>query len=239
MSFKIDVQGGTSVRLPTAGKYCDRDIIVTATGSVAEPDPREAYQRVEWIESTTGCKVVTDIIADDNTGMELVASYPTLADRVPMGSRADTGATRFYIPYPLSSSSMYYGFGSGRSNSTTNATNVIYRSWLNFLNDRVSASKEEVANSAKYAVTLGGTLSQQTCPIGIFCYLRGEEAELASSRNIVFYGARISQGSEIVREYIPCYRKSDSEIGLYETFTGQFLVNEGTGTFTKGADIDW
>jgi hypothetical protein len=32
MSFDITVEGGTSVRLPTAGKYCDRDIIVTATG---------------------------------------------------------------------------------------------------------------------------------------------------------------------------------------------------------------
>lgn len=32
MSYNITVEGGTSVRLPTAGKYCDRDIIVTAEG---------------------------------------------------------------------------------------------------------------------------------------------------------------------------------------------------------------
>ena len=39
MSHNITVEGGTSVRLPTAGKYCDRDIVVTATGggSVNEP----------------------------------------------------------------------------------------------------------------------------------------------------------------------------------------------------------
>ena len=39
MSHNITVDGGTSVRLPTAGKYCDRDIVVTATGggSVNEP----------------------------------------------------------------------------------------------------------------------------------------------------------------------------------------------------------
>lgn len=30
--FNINVEGGSSVRLPTAGKYCDRDIIVTASG---------------------------------------------------------------------------------------------------------------------------------------------------------------------------------------------------------------
>lgn len=29
-AFQIAVEGGTAVRLPTAGKYCDRDIVVTA-----------------------------------------------------------------------------------------------------------------------------------------------------------------------------------------------------------------
>ena len=33
---KITVEGGSSVRLPTAGKYCDRDIVVTATAA-ADP----------------------------------------------------------------------------------------------------------------------------------------------------------------------------------------------------------
>ena len=39
MTHNITVKGGTSVRLPTAGKYCDRDIVVTATGGggVSEP----------------------------------------------------------------------------------------------------------------------------------------------------------------------------------------------------------
>ena len=32
MSFDITIEGGSSVRLTTAGKYCDRDIVVTATG---------------------------------------------------------------------------------------------------------------------------------------------------------------------------------------------------------------
>lgn len=33
---KITVQGGSSVRLPTAGKYCDKDIVVTATGGTED-----------------------------------------------------------------------------------------------------------------------------------------------------------------------------------------------------------
>ena len=38
MSFNIEVESGNSVRLPTAGKYCDRDIIVTATGGGGSDD---------------------------------------------------------------------------------------------------------------------------------------------------------------------------------------------------------
>ena len=32
MSYNITLESGSSICLPTAGKYCDRDIIITATG---------------------------------------------------------------------------------------------------------------------------------------------------------------------------------------------------------------
>ena len=242
MSHNITVEGGTSVRLPTAGKYCDRDIVVTATGGgEIKPDPSEYYQRIEYIESTTGCRIDTDIFADNETGMELTAKYPTLADRVAMGSRLDGNATRYYAPYPLSANSFYYGFNAGVTKSTGAVANRLYRSSLNFLNDRVSTVKEETTNVPEFADILTSTLSQQTAPIGIFCYLRvtNGETTLQSSRDMIFYSARISQGREIVREYIPCYRKSDGKIGLYEKYTGEFLTNKGSGTFTKGEDVEW
>ena len=37
--IEITVDGGTSKRLLTAGKYCDRNIKVTATGGCGEPEP--------------------------------------------------------------------------------------------------------------------------------------------------------------------------------------------------------
>lgn len=39
MTHNITVEGGTSVRLPTAGKYCDRDIIITSTGGGGANEP--------------------------------------------------------------------------------------------------------------------------------------------------------------------------------------------------------
>lgn len=38
MSHNITIEGGTSLRLKTAGKYCDRDIVVTSTGGSEDLD---------------------------------------------------------------------------------------------------------------------------------------------------------------------------------------------------------
>lgn len=40
--FNITVEGGKSVRLPTAGKYCDRDIVVTAECGTPTPTQEKA-----------------------------------------------------------------------------------------------------------------------------------------------------------------------------------------------------
>lgn len=42
---------------------------------------------------------------------------------------------------------------------------------------------------------------------------------------------------EITHNYIPCYRKSDDVIGMYDTISQTFHTNAGTGSFVKGADI--
>lgn len=42
----------------------------------------------------------------------------------------------------------------------------------------------------------------------------------------------------LVRDFIPCYRKSDNEIGLYDLVTKTFFTNQGTGTFLKGPDVN-
>ena len=36
---------------------------------------------------------------------------------------------------------------------------------------------------------------------------------------------------------VPCYRKSDGVIGMYDKVAGKFYTNSGTGTLVKGADV--
>lgn len=67
MSFNINVEGGKTVRLPTAGKYCDRDIVVTATGGGGDSELPVGYSRVDYIEFTGGQLVDTGIIGNQDT----------------------------------------------------------------------------------------------------------------------------------------------------------------------------
>ena len=41
----------------------------------------------------------------------------------------------------------------------------------------------------------------------------------------------------LICDLVPCYRKSDGVIGMYDIVRKIFLTNVGTGSFTKGADV--
>lgn len=207
---------------------------------LSEPDPRDQYQRVENITSDGSAYIITDFIADNESGMELVASFPQLEDRPPMGSRADTGATRFYCVYPMSASSFYFGFNNGSTISVKPSADKVYRLQTNFMDCRM-VNIFDADGTRAGGTAISQTLAQQNKPIAIFGYYHGGTDTINSVREFTLYGARISDGNDIIREYIPCYRKSDGVVGLFEKFTGQFLTNanpDGTA-FAKGADIDW
>lgn len=45
-------------------------------------------------------------------------------------------------------------------------------------------------------------------------------------------------GTSYYHRVFPCQRKSDGVIGVYDTITGRFYTNSGTGTFTAGPVVD-
>ena len=51
------------------------------------------------------------------------------------------------------------------------------------------------------------------------------------------YYLRFWNGNALVRNFVPCFRKSDNVIGLYDTVSETFYTNAGTGVFTKGTNI--
>lgn len=51
------------------------------------------------------------------------------------------------------------------------------------------------------------------------------------------YGFKIYDADVLVSNLIPCRRKSDSILGMYDTVSRHFFTNAGTGDFIAGADV--
>ena len=214
--------------------------ITNAQGDVlwekVSADFRELYQRVEYITRKAGGGWFrTDFIANNQSGLELSYSVPSFSDTATMGSRA-SGSTngRCYIFYPRAATVGYIGWNTAQSWSVSTTANTQYTTRLNWLNSR-KAVILNADGTTKATKSVSGTLVQQTSPIDICSYNNG------NGRAMSLYGARLSQGSEIVREYLPCYRKSDGVIGAWEVYTGQFLTDASANNvgFTAGPDIAW
>ena len=101
----ITIEGGTSVRLPTAGKYCDRDIIITATGGGGGGDPAlpDGYVRCGYIQFSGEQIVDTGIICNQNTKMKFA--------------------------FTREKSSQHYMYGVASSNNTASVTAYLGGSW--------------------------------------------------------------------------------------------------------------
>ena len=202
---------------------------------------QELYQRVEYIGSDgSGQYLDTGYMADNTTGLELTIMCLNYAD-VSCGGSSHSGTNpRFYVPYLMSSARQYTGWNTARATSASISSNTKIVTRLNWLNVRKSeVFAEDGTEYTKASASFGATkLNAQKSNIAIFCNSYGA-GSYASKRKMRLYGARISQDSDVVREFFPCYRKSDGVAGVYETHTGEFFENKGSGTFVQGEKIAW
>ena len=51
------------------------------------------------------------------------------------------------------------------------------------------------------------------------------------------YGFTLTDNGVDRMNLVPCYRKQDGEIGMYDLVNGVFYTNSGSGTFIKGEDV--
>lgn len=61
---------------------------------------------------------------------------------------------------------------------------------------------------------------------------------VANYARLKLYSFSIYEKGKQVAYFVPCYRKEDGVIGLYNTVDKQFYTNGGTGTFNKGNDVN-
>lgn len=70
-----------------------------------------------------------------------------------------------------------------------------------------------------------------------FYLFRRRNNASAFSGKIFAFWAKDNNGN-FIANYVPCYRKSDGVIGMYDTVSRSFFTSANSGTFTKGADVN-
>ena len=67
------------------------------------------------------------------------------------------------------------------------------------------------------------------------CSYSSNDFRLFASARV--YNLCVKNNDTLLGNFIPCYRKSDNEIGMFDTVSQTFYTNQGTGTFLKGDDV--
>lgn len=197
------------------------------------------YQEVEYIESDGNQYIETNVIPDQDTSINIRFKVKDIGN---IG--ANTG-------------SCIYSGGQSYNNKTkeiyTNGSKFEINCGNAYIYSSIQINKTnvfEVENNKNiYKITNLDTLSSDvvthnyttfTAPYSIWLFAVHRQNGIMSNilgKGAKIYKCSILQDTTLVRNFIPCYRKSDNEIGIYDTVNKVFYTNQGTGTFLKGNNV--
>ncbi len=185
--------------------------------------PKE-YQEVEYIESNGTQYILTDVIPDDKTGVQLkIINKDSSTNLVYFGSGTadDDGFwigntnNRFYARFDT----FYSSTKNNLLENSSISNNTLYTYELNYLNNR-----KIIRDNLIYVENLAN-LNNKILPMAIFGYNNPNDNAVHIPAKYQLYEFKISKNNEIIRDYVPCYRISDDVAGLYDKIKGIFYPN--------------
>lgn len=183
----------------------------------------EAYQQVDYIESTGTQYIDTGVKCLQTTTFEITNNFNILNEIQLFGAFAN-------------SKRMHYGMNSSQiymptvTNGTT--TEHIFNGDTQYHTYYLSTSQYKYDNT----IVASGNFEFPT-DFNFFLFARNNEGTVTNYCKSRLKKAKIYNNNVLICDFIPCYRKSDNEIGLYDLVNDVFYTNQGTGTFAKGNDV--
>ena len=183
------------------------------------------YQQVEYIEGTGTQYLVIDYIASGNTKTKgKFKIMDTSKGAFLFGSRDEKGEY-FYglnwgggIPYKYYNS---YYYGTITNKTIDNEIHTFYKDKGDlYIDDVLTLHINDKAFTTPSKMNVFGCYNGVT---------KGYLPAIARIYDLQFYDEDI-----LKVDLIPCYRKSDNVIGMYDLVNNKFYINQGTGAFLKG-----
>ena len=202
--------------------------------------PKE-YQQVEYIESTGTQWIDLGIRGNSEYSYELTYQMTSKMVGAIFGCRNQStyysGPTfgYSYTNVPTTATVAYSGISKGQGSQGIN----IIGSW--------QGANNLQKHTVSFSPTVGIVLLDNTPPThwyamspafetdyNLYLFCNNVAGTKPSPQKMKFYQLTIRSASgKLLNNFVPCYRKSDGVIGLFDSGTRRFLVNDGTGQFIK------
>ena len=192
----------------------------------------EEYQQVEYIESTGTQYILTDFVPTGDLKVE--GKIYTEKQNTEMAIVGTVEYASVEIGYS-STNNRFFMY----SNDSIGLTpqNSIYNTILEFT-AKLSATnptKELILHNIDGGViTTGATLNDNytNLKLQIFCVREQKYKFIGRLYKLKFYDNGV-----LMCNFVPCYRRSDNVIGMYDIVNDVFYTNAGTGEFIKGDNV--
>lgn len=192
----------------------------------------EEYQQVEYIESTGTQYIDTGVKLTQNHSLEIqIKDFDTNGNRKVFGSRSSATSNNFSVV-----------------SGPVGGTMSIVADFYNYQNNRLAYV---INNNEKLNILINNNLLKiNNLEHNVTTYSNFETPGTAYLFNangsypdgyimaiMKLYSCKIYDSDVIIRQLVPCYRKSDNVIGMYDIVNNVFYTNAGTGEFKKGDNV--
>lgn len=192
----------------------------------------EDYQQVEYIESTGTQYIDTLFKANQNTRIVVDFEIKEIFASFVFGARTSAGSRAYTLNIGGTPIQFVSSFGS----SGNKAIEVVYTTLRYKVDKNKNVLDFYVGTQKDKTITFTNTTFTTQGNVNLFaCNQAGSNGYLPSKMRL--YSCQMYDNGTLIRDFIPCYRKSDNVAGLFDVVNSVFYENQGTGEFEKGANV--
>lgn len=189
----------------------------------------EDYTQLEYIESAGGQYIDTQYKANQKTEYEVEFSYSSMANSsngFVLGSRISSNQQNLSLT--CDSGDIFVGRGNDYEQITV-TTNINQKYKMKVTENNIIRDGIVISNAIN-------NFGDETGTYNVRLFNCNQNGSFFRNFTGKIYSCRIWDNGELVREFIPCKRNSDSVLGLYDTVNNVFYTNAGSGSFTAGPE---
>ena len=201
-----------------------------------------AYQQVEWIENSTPTSSSSGAYLDLGFAFDTAATiYLNFTSEQlstqPFGAAESSGKYRCMVSMSSGAAIAYGSDGSKYlSTSTTGGTITGKEINLEYILKKGTIAIRDTISGVQATTGVTQTVYTMTRNLYLFAQNYNTAARFAGTfkwKSFKYY----DKNNVLICDLIPCYRKSDGVVGMYDIVRKIFLTNAGSGSFTKGTNV--